>query len=150
MQAGPIPGWTSELTVWSGMLRSVGGTVQVVGADQVLIVAVDGLDERRLIVEGNGGHDVVVDVEAFGEQRFVIVDEHHPAEHSLDAGYDELVHTLEDGNVGGRRDDAVKRQYRVEELRSAGTGPHRDHRRPHRSDVVASRTFESRLGHAEL
>ena len=29
-------------------------------------------------------------------------------------------------------------------------GPHRDHRRPHRGDVVAGRPFERRLGQAEL
>ena len=53
------------------MLRCVGRAVRVVGADQILIVAVDGFDERRLIVQGNSGHDVVVHVEARGEQRLV-------------------------------------------------------------------------------
>ena len=36
--------------VRSGVLGGVRGAVRIVGADQVLIVAVDGVDERRLIV----------------------------------------------------------------------------------------------------
>jgi hypothetical protein len=55
MQAGLLPLWqgTSESPVsdvWSGALRGDWRAVRVVAADQVLIVAVDGVDERRLIV----------------------------------------------------------------------------------------------------
>ena len=52
--------------------------------------------------------------------------------------------------MGRRRDDAVERQHRVEELRGIGACPHGDHRRPHRGDVVAGRPLERRLGQPEL
>ena len=51
------PHWGSEVSgdvdyrdVRLGALRGVWRAVRVFGADQVLIVAVDGVDERRLIV----------------------------------------------------------------------------------------------------
>lgn len=55
MQAGLLPlcKGTSESPVsdvWSRALRGDWRADRVVGADQVLIVAVDGVDERRLIV----------------------------------------------------------------------------------------------------
>src|ERR1700757_2913799 len=83
--APPMPeqsrGATGE--VRSGMLGGVRGAVRIVSADQVLIVPVDGVDERRLIVERDCGHNVVVDVNAAGQQWFVVADEQHPRQHGL-------------------------------------------------------------------
>src|SRR5258705_13745265 len=62
----------------SGALRGLRRAVWVVGPDQILIVAVYGVGERCLIVQRDGGHDVVVDVETAFQQRFMIADEPHP------------------------------------------------------------------------
>src|ERR1700757_1926358 len=64
----------------SGVLWSDRREVRVFGADQVLIVTVDGVDERGLIVQRNGGHDVVMDVQTAGQQRFMVAHEHHPGQ----------------------------------------------------------------------
>ena len=75
--------------IWSGVLRGVWRAIWVVRTDQVFVVTVDGIDERRLIVQRDGGHDVVVDAKAARQQRLVVIDEQHPRQYSVDAGHDE-------------------------------------------------------------
>ena len=81
---------------------------------RVLIVTVDGVDERRLIVQRDSGHDVVVNAKAAGQQRFVIANEHHPRQHRLDAGHDELVHPLQEPGCEPqpRRRDGTRARHR--------------------------------------